>query len=90
MSDGWKGYDGIDIYGYKHYIINHSLMYQRYEDGLSIHTNTIEGIWKSIKELCPARYRNENFILQYLNLYVLKRYYGIEIFEVFINKILAI
>ncbi|KAM0685501.1 hypothetical protein COBT_003288 [Conglomerata obtusa] len=55
MSDGWKGFNGINQCGFRHYVINHSIMYQRYEDGLSVHTNTIEGNWKSIKETCPAR-----------------------------------
>ncbi|KAM0685698.1 hypothetical protein COBT_003088 [Conglomerata obtusa] len=60
MSDVCKGYDGIDHYAYKHYVINYLIMYQRYEDGLFIHANTIEGNWKSIKETCPAGYQKEN------------------------------
>lgn len=87
MTDGWKGYNDISCYGYRHYIINHSIVYQRFEDGLSIHTNTIEGNWKSIKELCPARYRSDILIVPYLNLYALKRYYGEILLELFINKL---
>ncbi|KAM0685903.1 hypothetical protein COBT_002880 [Conglomerata obtusa] len=72
MTVGWEGYNDIARYGYCQYIISHSITYQRFEDGLSIHTNTIEGNWRSIKELCPARYRNDILIVTYLNLYALK------------------
>ncbi|KAM0685684.1 Transmembrane protein 53, partial [Conglomerata obtusa] len=51
MGVGWKGYEGLDQHDYKHYIINHTFAYQRSQDDLSIHTNTIEGNWRSIKEL---------------------------------------
>ncbi|KAM0686018.1 hypothetical protein COBT_002767 [Conglomerata obtusa] len=90
MSDGWKGYRGLDQHGYKHYIINHTIVYQRSEDDLSIHTNTMEGNWRLIKELCPSRYRNTILIFPYLNLYILKRYYAENIVEIFINKLLLL
>ncbi|KAM0685036.1 hypothetical protein COBT_003755, partial [Conglomerata obtusa] len=69
ISNGWKRYGNIDKYGYKQYEINHTITYQRYIDQMSIHKNTIEGKWNSIKELRPARYRDESLIDPYLNFY---------------------
>ncbi|KAM0685554.1 hypothetical protein COBT_003234, partial [Conglomerata obtusa] len=43
MNDVCKGYDDIDQYAYKNYVINRLIIYQRYGDGLSIRTNTIDG-----------------------------------------------
>ncbi|KAM0688230.1 hypothetical protein COBT_000519 [Conglomerata obtusa] len=90
MSDGWKGYESLDQHGHKHYIISRSISYQRYKNDFSIHTNTREGNWRSIKELCPSRYRNTMLILPYLNLYILKRYYCDNLVEIIINKLLML
>ncbi len=51
MSDMWKAYNGITAMGFDHHSVNHSLHFVASEsqNGLVVHTNSIESIWKDAK-----------------------------------------
>jgi transposase-like protein len=51
MSDEFSSYDSLHEF-YGHFTCNHSegAEYVRNQDGILIHTNTIEGLWSRLKE----------------------------------------
>ncbi|XP_041472594.1 uncharacterized protein LOC121421858 [Lytechinus variegatus] len=81
-SDGWRAYYRLNEIGYRHFTVEHSDTFvQKYRDtttgeATTVHTNTIEGAWKSGKDhfrrmngckastfeshLCEVIWRNRN------------------------------
>jgi len=58
ISDDWKGYNGLDTH-YHQYTIKHSDKgYKHDYDSSVIHTNTIEGAWKIMKNSLRDMYNN--------------------------------
>lgn len=54
-TDHWKGYLGIERYGYTHLRVNHSENFVDPEN--SACTNTIEGTWNGVKSRIAPRNR---------------------------------
>lgn len=52
MTDGWRGYYFLELLPYFHSVVNHSINFVDVNDR-SIHTNTIERLWRSLKEFLP-------------------------------------
>ncbi|KAG0421362.1 hypothetical protein DMUE_6297, partial [Dictyocoela muelleri] len=59
MTDGWRGYAGLEELGYYHQIVNHKESYVNPENNF-IHTNNIERLWRSLKEFLPKNLGLEN------------------------------
>jgi transposase len=60
ITDGHKGYEGLDLEFFKHETVNHFLGEYKREDW---HTNTVEGFWSQLKRTikgthihCDAKY----------------------------------
>ena len=71
FSDCWKGYNNVKNYFSNHLLVNHS---KWFKDPISgVHTNTIEGNWRSIKYNVPPRCRTTNLVSLYLVKYMLIR-----------------
>ena len=68
VSDGWKGYNGLDQlqgFDYTHDVVNHSKHYKDPVTGK--HTNTIEGKWNKLKYEIPKQgYRSDEVLQDYL------------------------
>jgi transposase-like protein len=68
ISDDWKGYNGLDTH-YHQYTIKHSDKgYKHDYDSSVIHTNTIEGSWKIMKNSLRDMYNSVS--RKHLQLYV--------------------
>ena len=52
-TDLWRGYNGLELLGYRHETVNHSRAFRDPQTGAC--TNTIEGTWAGIKVGIPAR-----------------------------------
>ncbi|KAM0687044.1 hypothetical protein COBT_001725, partial [Conglomerata obtusa] len=67
--DGWggKGIMILFVLAIANIQLKQAILYQPFEDGLSIHTKTNEGNWKSIKEICPSRYCNDTIVHTIIN-----------------------
>ncbi|KAG0425188.1 hypothetical protein DMUE_6051 [Dictyocoela muelleri] len=59
ITDEWRGYWGLEDIGFIHCRINHSVSFVDNEDPI-IHTNTIERLWRSLKEFMPTRVNTTN------------------------------
>lgn len=69
-SDMWKVYYKLKN-TYKHFMVNHS---KTFVDKLTgIHTNTIEGNWRSLKESIPIRCRTYSLAPLYVVRYMISR-----------------
>ena len=66
-TDGWRAYRKLPTLGYLHRWVDHSKYYVDPNDR-SLHTNGIEGLWRTVKRWLPqsGRYNLE----QYLNLFL--------------------
>lgn len=70
QSDQWRGYNNINEY-FTHNTVNHSLNFVNPLDGT--HTNTIEGCWSAIKNFIPKKYRTNQNIDIFLNIFMFLR-----------------
>lgn len=84
-TDGWRGYYGLDEYGYKHFSVNHSLNFVDPVSG--VHTNTIEGNWSPLKRFVPVRCRTKRKIIFYLTCWMLRRNNTTNMFFTLLNMI---
>lgn len=55
VTDFWRGYLGLEEFGYTHLRVNHSITFVDEESGAC--TNTIEGTWSALKRKVPIRNR---------------------------------
>ena len=90
ITDGWRGYSTVSLYNYKHDIIIHEKAFVDSHDP-SIHTNTIERLWRSVKEFLPRglpcdtiEREMKHFIFRRM---IFSRSFGV-IFREIINKII--
>lgn len=67
ISDEWKGYDGLKSY-YDHHIVNHAKKEYVNLLDVSIHSNSIEGTWKIMKNSLRDMYNSIS--KKHLQLYV--------------------
>jgi transposase-like protein len=65
-TDEYKGYNGIDKFGYNHDTVNHNE--KQYVKG-NTHTNTIEGFWSQLKRSINGTYYfvSIKYLQQYVN-----------------------
>jgi ISXO2-like transposase domain len=70
VTDCWRGYSRLGLFGYEHKTVNHSEVFVN-EEGF--HTNNIEGTWSSLKRNTSARNRTENLIKGKLFEYIWRR-----------------
>lgn len=69
MTDGLISYKGLNQKGYTHKSVNHtSWEYVRKEGNLSVHTNTIEGVWHGLKKQIEGTHHHVG--VQYLEDYL--------------------
>ena len=82
-SDCWKGYYKLKEIGFEHYTVNHS---DHFKDPLTgVNTNTIEGNWRSIKDLIPVQMRIKDKIDTKLIEYIWRRKYSNNLWNSFID-----
>ena len=67
FTDGWRAYRKLPALGYLHRWVDHSKYYVDPTDR-TLHTNGIEGLWRTVKRWLPqsGRYKLE----EYLNLFL--------------------
>lgn len=70
-SDMWKAYHSLKNYFKNHKIVNHSINFKDVITG--VHTNTIEGNWRSLKASIPLRCRTKTLSPLYLFRYMIRR-----------------
>jgi transposase len=63
-SDGWRAYDKLDLHGYPHGVVNHSV--HQYVAG-RVHTQNVENFWSNMKRGIKGVYRHVD--AQYLQAY---------------------
>lgn len=71
FSDKWKGYNNLSSQGYTHLTVVHKYQFKDYDTGCC--TNTIEGIWASVKTHVGKGKRRYEDIQSYLDEYVWRR-----------------
>ena len=71
ITDGWRGYWGIDNEGYSHLTVNHRYHFVDPVDR-SIHTQHVERVWRSLKEVIPKGSRRD-YLLEYVDEFIYKR-----------------
>lgn len=59
ITDCWRGYNDLEALGYIHKKVNHKISFVDNSDS-TIHTNTIERIWRSLKRFLKKNLRFEN------------------------------
>lgn len=70
ITDKWRSYNGLDSLGFVHDSIDHSVEFVNSEDN-SIHTQTIERLWSSLKNNFP-KLNSYELIEKHINRYVFK------------------
>ena len=72
ITDGWRGYFGLDALGFTHWNVNHARGFVNPLTG--IHTNTIEGVWSLVRgDLRKYRGLRRNALQLFLDEYAFKR-----------------
>lgn len=91
-SDGWKSYSGLKSLGYNHGIVVHKRNFLNPQNKI-IHTQTVERLNLSLKEILPAK-SNTAFLESHIHQFLyLRRFKDLPIGEVFrrfisdINKV---
>ena len=66
-TDGWRAYRRFPELGYPHRWINHNLYYV-HPDDRTLHTNTVEGLWRKFKSWLPqaGRYNLDEYVWLFL------------------------
>lgn len=71
ITDGWRGYNGLNSAGYIHNVINHSVRFVDLLDN-TLHTNTIERLWRDLRENIPGGLASVN-VEKHVKDYMLSR-----------------
>lgn len=72
-SDCWKAYDQLGQENYEHLTVNHSLTFKDPETGAC--TNTIEGLWATVKRFLPGTNRKKDLFCSYLSQFMYMHMY---------------
>ena len=72
VTDDWRAYIGLDGKGYEHETINHSENFVDPSDS-SIHTQTIENLWRWVKPFLRSKGTNRGALIEYIREYQHKR-----------------
>lgn len=65
ISDCWKAYSCLSDHGFHHLTVNHSINFVDPSDK-SIHTNTVERLWREVKAKVPLYGRRKKHFVGYL------------------------
>lgn len=74
-SDCWSSYNKISDYGYVHGTVNHKLKFINPEN-TEIHTQTVERLWRDVKEYIKKPGIRPHFFKQYLARYLFIKSYS--------------
>ena len=89
LTDGWRGYLGLDRTGFVHWNVNHAVGFVDPMTGLN--TNTVEGLWSLVRgELRKYRGIQQQYLQQYLDEFAFKRNMRLSDEGVWISLLLAI
>ena len=69
ISDGWKAYNSIGSEGYEHKVVNHSENFVDPHDP-ETHTQTVERLWRDIKEWTRRPGMKSVYFEQYFGRYL--------------------
>ena len=84
-TDSWKGYNGIEEMGIYHKTVNHS---NNFVDPFTgVHTNTIEGLWNSMKLQIKPVHRNKRTIENHLFEFIWRKRNYSNLWKAFINAL---
>jgi transposase-like protein len=86
ITDGWRGYAGVDQIGYRHDIVNHSANFISPIDP-TIHTQNIENLWRCLRRFLNRKgsYTRKH-IKEYLHEFVYRRNFP-QTFDSFIDHV---
>lgn len=68
-SDSWRAYNSLNVEGYRHWCVNHSINFVDPTDK-QIHTQNIERLWRDVKEYIRRPGIRANYMRQYLARYI--------------------
>lgn len=72
ISDCWRAYDVLSEYDFEHLKVNHSVNFVDPQSGA--HTNTVESLWRHVKNRIPSYNRRSHYFTDYLSKFMfLKR-----------------
>ena len=75
ISDGWAAYGSLSNEGYSHRVINHSENFVHPEDR-SVHTQTVERLWRNVKEWAKRPGMRSAYFEQYFGRYLFLDFYS--------------
>ena len=75
ISDGWAAYGSLSTEGYSHRVINHSENFV-HPDDKSIHTQTVERLWRNVKEWAKRPGMRTAYFEQYYGRYLFLDFYS--------------
>jgi hypothetical protein len=86
VSDSWVSYEDLGTIGYNHKIVNHSKNYVSPDDD-TVHTQTIEGYWKHLREFLNRKGGYKRMHLSsFLNEFIFRRN-ALDCFECILSAI---
>ena len=89
ITDGWRGYLGLDRLGFVHWNVNHAVSFVDPMTG--IHTNTVEGLWSLVRgDLRKYRGIQKDKLQIFLDEFAFKRNMRISEEGVWIKLLLAV
>ena len=71
-TDGWSAYGSLQDFGYSHKVVNHSVEFVDKVDP-SNHTQTIERLWRDLKEWSKRPGTRPEYFEQYFSRYLFIR-----------------
>lgn len=74
-SDSWRAYNSLNVEGYRHWCVNHSVNFVD-PDNKEIHTQNIERLWRDVKEHIRRPGIRKSHLRQYLARYIFLKTYS--------------
>ncbi|EFO88693.1 hypothetical protein CRE_06611 [Caenorhabditis remanei] len=90
ISDGWGAYSQLNVHFERHVTVNHSREFGYVmEDGLNVNTNTIEGVWRRLKDpLKAGNGTTDELLPSYINEFIVRERSGNQFMEVLLGAII--